>query len=394
MFEHYAFSAKRKFGDVHYVKNEKFIELSLDELMSHLKEVSAFFCDNLFNIELAKLFINIDKVKKITIDTISENGSICTPDSLACLLEFIRVFPEKIEIEIIEPAESNSEIGLALDRTFLTNVAKVIASDRSLTKLVKNSFGIKPLPISIYGSCCSRDIFDAHDKYNKKSLFTISKYISNNSIVSIFSAPFYYDELDINLDSKFLQYAVKADLDKTTLIDFIHSLSPESLCIIDIMDERFDLLSYRGSYITKTWNFVKTNSYKKIKSNCSQIDFDSEEKIKQTCDNISRLLEIIKSNISYKKIVINNTPMAEYYYSDEGFKRFDDQKYNVLRYNNFHQRVITYIKENHSDVIVMETPWYLNFGDTNHKWGVHPYHFNKSFYLSRAKRLLLAGVSL
>lgn len=43
MFEHYAFSAKRKFGDVHYVKNEKFIELSLDELMSHLKEVSAFF---------------------------------------------------------------------------------------------------------------------------------------------------------------------------------------------------------------------------------------------------------------------------------------------------------------------------------------------------------------
>ena len=94
------------------------------------------------------------------------------------------------------------------------------------------------LPVSIFGSCVTRDALE----YDYRHYLKLNSYICRQSMVSSVSAPVICSIEDINLQSKFQRRQVYNDLVKN-MYDMLNNDSSRYL-IIDLIDERFRLIKY------------------------------------------------------------------------------------------------------------------------------------------------------
>lgn len=103
---------------------------------------------------------------------------------------------------------------------------------------------------TILGSCVSRDMME----YLDPASYEISLYIARTKIVSQLSSPLYVNEDEIRLNSAFQKRLVLCDLNKQEM-DFARQ-NRSDYCIIDYIDERFNLLRIHDTYITKSNELV------------------------------------------------------------------------------------------------------------------------------------------
>lgn len=102
--------------------------------------------------------------------------------------------------------------------------------------------------VAIFGSCVTRDLFE-----DPRLRPALSVYGARSSVVSAVAPRVCIDESRIQLPSAWQRRCVLADLHKT----FFSSLAeahPDWL-VIDLIDERFDLLRCSGSIITRSSAF-------------------------------------------------------------------------------------------------------------------------------------------
>lgn len=78
--------------------------------------------------------------------------------------------------------------------------------------------------------------------------------------------------------------------------------------------------------------------------------------------------------------------MATHYIDEAGYTPFDEIRYSISRYNNYLHDVISKIIEKHAGVNIVSPPSWMIYGDKNHLWGAHPYHYNKLLYLFSAQK--------
>lgn len=181
---------------------------------------------------------------------------------------------------------------------------------------------------------------------------------------------------------------VRSDIKKNSFANIVNHLNENNILIMDFMDERFDLIKKNGQKYTKSWNLQRTEYFEELKS-CDILTFDSDEKIEVTLNNIDIFFNEIKFKVSLEKVFINETIMCSHYFDSVGkYIPFDDRKYCINRYNVFVDKLIQHIGDSFKQINVIKTPSYMNFGDDSHLWGTHPYHYNKAFYLSRARTIL------
>lgn len=113
-------------------------------------------------------------------------------------------------------------------------------------------FNDQKIPISIYGSCVTRDILE----FETKKRLDLRSYFARQSIVSAVSSPVKCKLEEINLASSFQKKQVYYDLSKTCFQELSHDGS--DFLIIDLIDERFSLLEYQNSIITKSTYLVES----------------------------------------------------------------------------------------------------------------------------------------
>jgi hypothetical protein len=102
--------------------------------------------------------------------------------------------------------------------------------------------------VAIFGSCVTRDLFE-HPELRP----ALSVYGARSSVISVVSPPVPIDEQHVVLSSGWQRRCVLADFQKT----FFTSLAearPDWL-VIDLIDERFDLLRCAGSLVTRSSAF-------------------------------------------------------------------------------------------------------------------------------------------
>lgn len=99
-------------------------------------------------------------------------------------------------------------------------------------------------PISIFGSCVSRDIFN----YDTAKFFDLKSYIARQSIVSALAQPIPCSLEQIGLESSFQRRMVYHDLVKDCFDLLAHDGS--QFLIVDLIDERFSLAQVSDSLIT------------------------------------------------------------------------------------------------------------------------------------------------
>lgn len=391
MFIKYVFTSSISSSVENDKSNASTVYLSLQKLDDYLNGKGNPFENNVFNIEMARFFTNISNVENVIFELLEIDPKIEYSGFFNNLMNFITLIPEKIEVEIIEPDFNESSLSSKIECSIFSNVSKMASLNKSLTRLIKNNYQIKPVPTTIFGSCCSRDIFSAFHKYNKTSNFKINMLTMNVSFSTLFGDPLKYDEENLNVENYNTKNAIVGDLTKSIPNAVIQSLNSDSIVILDFMDERFDIVECERCKFTKSWSIMNTKLYKNFK-NTSTISFDDERKILDSINNAKRLISLLINYIPMKNIIINESKMAECFFKDDGFEYFDNDKYNISKYNDMHNAIVAELKKDFSGITFLDSPIYLNFGDTHHQWGTHPYHYNEGHYLCKVKKILLNSI--
>ncbi|MEV3823217.1 DUF6270 domain-containing protein [Aeromonas dhakensis] len=339
----------------------------------------------------AKQFLDkaINNIKETSNIIFNPNGNFSST-FISNLILILNVVPEKTNVYFLFPHNNNSKeeeaiLGMIKRKVFFfygdtPNTLKISGPDNSLSSKHK---------ISILGSCDSRDTLRIYDEiYGESDNVVLSSYIARNSIACALAAPIAFSDSDlISIDSPFIKKCVKLDLNKNAINDVLSSLqSKDSILLIDFMDERFDLLPINGSFATMSWDYRKTTHYQNNKKD-EYIAFDSSSKKEMTLRSLDKVIELVTRKISVKNIYILNLPMATHYIDEAGSTQFDDIRYSISRYNNYLREIISNITERHPDIHVVSPPSWLIYGDKNHLWGAHPYHYNKLLYLFSAQKI-------
>ena len=220
---------------------------------------------------------------------------------------------------------------------------------------------------SILGSCITRDIF------RECSLdILVENYRARTSIHSI-ASKVAADTSKLNLpESKFQQKMVIADFEKHS-IDTIDC----DYLIIDLIDERFELITNFGSLVTFS-NGLRDNN--KIKTINKYIERGTEEEYLLWRDCVKKLA--LSINIP---VILHQSRLASKL-NEKNEHIFIDNKYieNLNERMRRYEEIIYQEMEIFGTIDVDEK---LLISDINHVWGYSPYHYIPEYYIEAKNQL-------
>lgn len=256
---------------------------------------------------------------------------------------------------------------------------------------IKNEFlPASPVPISIFGSCVSRDLLE----YNPK-IFNLKTYIARQSIISAVSFPVTYNIDELSFSSEFQKSRVEWDLEKKTFN--LLSKDNSKYLLLDLIDERFSIIKFQNNYITlsnelKSSSFYQNHEHEFTILSCKKIPnlkFNEQKLLsyKYTLENknidiyIEDFLKKILSIYQEKNILIHRATLVDYYKdANNNIKKFPN---NTLGYNHRTNEYLNYLY----DYIINRLPaafvidecknYYAN---EKHKWGLSPMHYCDEYY--------------
>lgn len=223
--------------------------------------------------------------------------------------------------------------------------------------------------IFILGSCVTRDAFDfiAHDH-------TLVGYICRSSLGSGFAAePFDLSLAQLDpkneMVSAFQKRMVDIDLQKDTRRQ-IAGLGPEDIVIVDLIDERFQLLVYNGTLATHSAELQRVKpleAYPQI----TVIKANTDQHFELWLQGLRRFAE--QARTQGIRVVLNKVSWAEKDVLGVDFSL------PYVRANNAHlQKMFTAFQEElNCAAIEYERPF---LADPSHKWGQLPFHYEAGVY--------------
>jgi hypothetical protein len=225
--------------------------------------------------------------------------------------------------------------------------------------------------IAILGSCVTRDAFN----FDNKS-FDIKAYFARTSIISLTSTSLDIDESKITLSSPFQIKCIIHDLKK----DFFKIIENKAInyVIIDLIDERFNLLKINESIITKSNELQSSNllnhlDFKEIKRD-ENLDYLWKESAKAF---FNRLTEIIPPS----NIIIHKALWKSKYYDQNGkIEEFTKQLGEINQQNSILCSYYQYIEEHFTDFNIIDMTQENLLCTVNHRWGLSPYHYEEKYY--------------
>lgn len=220
--------------------------------------------------------------------------------------------------------------------------------------------------IFIYGSCVTRDIFRV---LNINADFC---FYSRSSLISLMSEPLYINPDNVQLTSEFQKRTVIEDFQKTFFANF-NSKHPDVL-IIDLIDERFDLVKYGKSYITRSLYFV--NSKVEELYPFEYVKRFQEHTHSLWEDACKKFINQLTLHLPEEKIVLHEAYWATEYFDNGEPKSLPKNEYIKLnnsilkRYYSFMKSLLPGMK------VVSKEP----IADSKHIWGLAPFHYTDEYY--------------
>lgn len=216
------------------------------------------------------------------------------------------------------------------------------------------------MKISILGSCITRDIFR-----EMKLDHLVKSYRARTSIHSIIQEQ-KANSTTLSLpESNFQKRMVLADFNKDDL-----ELKGCEFLIIDLIDERFDLITNFGSVITLS-NEIKQNNLIENKNlyveRGTELDYSLWRKaVRKLSNKIDIPIIIHKSRLSHKLNIDTPAIDIDYGYIDKMNEILS--KYEEIIYDEIEV------------VGTISVPNELLISDVNHVWNYSPYHYIKPYY--------------
>ena len=223
------------------------------------------------------------------------------------------------------------------------------------------------MKFSILGSCITRDIF------RECSLdILVENYRARTSIHSV-TSQVAADTSKLNLpESKFQQKMVIADFEKHS----INTIDCDYL-IIDLIDERFELITNFGSLVTLS-NELRENN--KINTINKYIERGTEEDFQLWRDCIKQLA----LNINIPVILHKSRLASKLNKKNEHI--FIDNKY-IEKLNERMRRYEEIVYQEMEIFGTIDVDEKFLISNINHVWGYSPYHYIPEYYIEAKNQL-------
>ena len=224
--------------------------------------------------------------------------------------------------------------------------------------------------VNIHGSCVSNDVF----RYLLNDSIKVNKYLARSSLISAISEPRNISMDDIKLSSSFQKSMVYSDINKTLFKEIKENKS--DYLIIDLMDERLNLIKIDNTYITHSNEFENSKLNEIVRGENINRFGVSNEFIKKCIDEyVNRILEIYKEN----QIIIHEIYSSKKYIDKSG--SIVDFNENILKKIEKSNRLLNfyykYLKEKLPNAYVIDISRnYL--ANESHRWSLAPYFFVKN----------------
>jgi len=253
---------------------------------------------------------------------------------------------------------------------------------------------------AIIGTCVTRDIWRELEIPLDEVL-----YISRTSLASLTSAPIRgvtvpSDPPPIDGIGRHSLRMVAADLEKTALID-LAAFKPTHL-IIDLIDERFDLLRQGESIATHTWELACLDLIGKPGLESTQILPRMSDEVdalwRQAVTQIGALLD--SPPFADVRVILHHTRWADTYVDRDGQRHDFGDAQGIMpgvpaskaAHNDLLRRYRDLFMQAVPRTRVVQASSRLMVGDAGHIWGLSPFHYVRPYYDDVWRQLRGLGV--
>ena len=223
--------------------------------------------------------------------------------------------------------------------------------------------------IAVFGSCVTRDFFE--DPALQPHLV---HYAARSSVISAVAPPVELRPDEIALDSAFQRRCVLADFHKTFFASLAEA-APDWL-LIDLVDERFDVVRTAGSFVTRSSAF----------QDAGLDDAGLGEVLPRLSDEALGLLdgaaaefvERLGPVVPPERIVVHRAVWAERYRAAGAVEPFPAPRLRFARrQNEALERGYDAFEALGVTTLAHDAPRYV--ADADHRWGLEPFHYEPAY---------------
>lgn len=226
----------------------------------------------------------------------------------------------------------------------------------------------------VYGGCVSRDILNFDDTdtmqligyHARSSLATLG----SKNVVKTTSKK-YYDSLS-NIESKFQRRMVESDFNN----DVIKSIAVNNydVLLIDFLVDRLHLAEIEGKLVTRSVEFLRSG----IKPD-RVVNTFSDQYLKLWKEGVDNLFNTVNNTVGLETIRINKV-----YWTNIATNPQDstvlNEKWNIEKNNAKLNVMYEHVEKILPSSSIIEIDKKLLVADSDHKWGLSPFHFTDDYY--------------
>lgn len=236
--------------------------------------------------------------------------------------------------------------------------------------------------IGIFGSCVTRDLFE--DPATRPWL---AQYTSRSSLISVVAEPVPIDPEEVRLDSAFQRRCVLEDFGKTFFAQLAED-TPDWL-IVDLIDERFDLLDTGSSCVTRSSAFVSAGldehpglQFPRIR----RLTAEARGLMETAVDGFAeRLTEIIPA----ERVIVHRAWWLTRYRRDGQVQEFPEDR---VSFANKQNSALAHAYDALAASLGGRAPAIAlgrdrHVADAGHRWGLEQYHYEPAYNEAALARL-------
>lgn len=229
--------------------------------------------------------------------------------------------------------------------------------------------------VLIYGSCISRDSLELAPKQG----IQLAGYSARSSLVSAFARrPTGLSGTAAQVRSSFQRRMLEADAQKE-LPKVLRSL-PYDLLLVDIVDERFNVLAKGEERLTDSPALRESNFLAGRASAWRRIYSGSDEHFNGWVDALDRMLNTVAGLPGPIPVAFLDAGWATTIEGPETDQSLSHAGRDPEEANDLYARYREYFCSKIPQEQVIRPPAKVTVSDPNHKWGLAPFHYVQGFY--------------
>jgi hypothetical protein len=244
--------------------------------------------------------------------------------------------------------------------------------------------------VAIFGSCVTRDLFE-----DPLLRHTLGHYAARSSVVSVVAPPMEIDEERVALPSPWQRRCVLADVRKS----FFAALAETGATwlVIDLIDERFDLLRTERSFVTRSSAYRAAGLEESPPWEVRPVSRMSEAGRRLFEEAAVRFAQRVAEVVPPERVIVHRALWCTRYRAAGDVRTFSAERLNVCtRHNAMLEHGYDALERafgGRAAVIGVDLERHL--ADADHKWQLEPYHYDADYHREQVGRVHeLLGVRL